>query len=367
MDAAFTWHQPVPVRFGPGCLSTLARELGDRSALVLAFEPASRLGLQFRLAAELGSRLLHWVTVPEGLPTLAMARELSTQVWPWLGFGVRPAPVLLAIGGGSTLDLAKLLRCRPPDDDFQALAAALRGRAPWPVLERATLWVAPTTAGTGSEVTRWATIWDTDERVATKRSLDEAWGWPDRAWVDPELTLSAPAAVIRDGALDALAHALESLWNRHASPLTDTLAVGAARRIVQALPAALARPQDPDARTALSLGALEAGLAFSQTRTALAHALSYAVTLEQGLAHGAACALWLPTAWRLAAGRSAHVDARLHEVFDGVGALESWLQGVGAGLRPADIGITDVQARVQQALHSPRGRNFIGAAMEDDT
>ena len=238
--------------------------------------------------------------------------------------------------------------------------------APWPELLRAPLWLLPTTAGTGSEVTRWATVWDTESRPAAKRSLDEAWGYAERAFVDPALTLSCPAAVTRDSALDALAHALESLWNRQANPLSDRLAVQAARRVIAYLPDLLAQPQDLGLRTQLSLAALEAGLAFSQTRTALAHALSYELTLALGTPHGLACALWLPTAWTLALGRSARTDASLGAVFDvpaaeGPARLRDWLQGLGIDATPAAFGITDADARVQAALQSPRGRNFVGA------
>jgi phosphonate metabolism-associated iron-containing alcohol dehydrogenase len=364
MPTSFDWRMPVHVRFGAGCSDGLAGTLGRRSALVLAFEPAARLGLETQWRAELGDRLVDWVPVPEGLSSLDHARTLAQRVWPALA--ATPDCVLVAVGGGSTLDLAKLLRCRPADGRFDGVAAALRGSASWPALLRAPLWLLPTTAGTGSEVTRWATVWDTASEPAVKRSLDEAWGYAERAFVDPALTLSCPAAVTRDSALDALAHALESLWNRHANPVSDRLAVQAARRILAYLPDLLAQPQDLGLRTQLSLAALEAGMAFSQTRTALAHALSYEMTLAPGTPHGLACALWLPTAWTLALGRNARTDASLAAVFDGPAAegparLRDWLQGLGIDATPAAFGITDADARVQAALQSPRGRNFVGA------
>lgn len=362
MSAAFGWHMPVDVRFGAGCSDDLSLVLGQKSAVVLAFEPAQALGLQARWRAALGERLLAWVSVPDGLSSLAQARELSRQVWPLM----QRDTVLIAVGGGSTLDLAKVLRCRPVDAGFDTVAAALRGTAAWPKLTRLPLWLLPTTAGTGSEVTRWATVWDTEQTPAVKRSLDEPWGYAEKAFVDPALALTCPAAVTRDTALDTLAHALESVWNRHANPVSDRLAVSAARRVLQHLPAVLAQPQDLSLRTQLSLAALEAGLAFSQTRTALAHALSYDVTLEHGVPHGLACALWLPSTWRRALGHTPHVDAVLAEVFEapadmGAQTLQAWLQALGVETDPAAYGIADADQRVQAALSSPRGRNFIGA------
>lgn len=363
-NPGFDWRMPVALRFGSGCTLGLADDLGARGVVVLAFEPAEPLGLQAAWSQAFGGRLLDWITVPEGLSTLALARALSVRLWPRLA--ARPDAVLLAVGGGSVLDLAKLLRSRPADGDFAAVAAALRGTAPWPALVHAPLWLVPTTAGTGSEVTRWATLWDTDGSTAQKRSFDEPWGHAERAFIDPALTLSAPPALTRDTALDTLAHALESIWNRHANPVSDALAVQAARRVHAHLPGVLAQPQGLAGREQLALGALEAGLAFAQTRTALAHALSYALTLEQGVPHGLAVAAWLPTACRLAVGRDAAVDARLQAIF-GVpapavsGLLEDWLASLGVATDPAAYGVQDGAARVQAALLSPRGRNFIGA------
>jgi phosphonate metabolism-associated iron-containing alcohol dehydrogenase len=351
----FDWRMPVALRFGSGCSGALADELGERWALVLAFEPAGPLGLRADWTARLGPRLLDWVTVPEGLSTLALARQLAARAWPLLA--AQPGAVLLALGGGSVLDLAKLLRSVPAEGGFEAVAAALRGTAPWPRMQHAPLWLVPTTAGTGSEVTRWATVWDTEGPVAVKRSFDEPWGFAERAFVDPELTLSAPAALTRDTALDSFAHA---------NPVSDALAVQAARRVRAHLAGVLTAPLQLPGREQLALAALEAGLAFAQTRTALAHALSYALTLDQGVPHGLAVAAWLPTACRLAAGRDARVDAALEAVFNvpapaAPAALRQWLQGLGVPCDPADHGVADAEARVRAALASARGRNFIGA------
>lgn len=369
MQAVFDWHMPVDVRFGAGCSAALGAELGPRSAVVLAFEPAASLGIEATWRRALGNRLLDWVPVVDGLASIARARALADRVWPRLA--ASPGCVLVAVGGGTTLDLAKALRCRPrgasAGADFECVAAALRGHAPWPALDLPPLWLLPTTAGTGSEVTRWATLWDTDTEPALKRSLDEPWGYAERAFIDPALTLSCPASVTRDTALDTLAHALEALWNRHANPASDRLAVSAARRVLATLPACLRQPEDLALRSELSLAALEAGLAFSQTRTALAHALSYAVTLQQGVPHGLACAIWLPTAWQLTLGHDAHVDAVLSEVFaadahEGPARLSAWLQALGVDARPQAFGIDDAASRIDAAMASARGRNFVGSA-----
>jgi alcohol dehydrogenase class IV len=164
--------------------------------------------------------------------------------------------------------------------------------------------------------------------------------------------------------------------------------MAAARRVLTSLPARLARPDDAGPRRALSLAALEAGLAFSQTRTALAHALSYALTLEQGVPHGAACAVWLPSVWKLAVGRDLGLDLALAELAallhreesaleasagrrpkeqpeeratEGAAALTRWLRRLGAAADPREVGVEDGAQRLLSALDSPRGRNFVAS------
>lgn len=106
--------------------------------------------------------------------------------------------------------------------------------------------------------------------------------YPERALIDPLLTAALPLELTRQTALDALSHALESLWNANRNPVSDTHAVRAARLILEHLPALLEQPQDRALRSTIAEAALLAGLAFSNTQTAIAHALSYPLTLDYG-------------------------------------------------------------------------------------
>ena len=129
-----------------------------------------------------------------------------------------------------------------------------------------------------------------------------------------------------------------------------------------------ANPEDLALRMQLSLAALEAAMAYSLTCTALAHALSYDVTLALGAPHGQVCARCIPTAWQLAQGRNTRVDARLSEVFgipavDGAARLMDRLRELGVDTLPLAYGITDAETRIQETLNSLRGRNSIGAAV----
>lgn len=88
------------------------------------------------------------------------------------------------------------------------------------------------------------------------------------------------------------------------------------------------------------------------------------MTLDNGLPHGRACAVWLPTAWRLATGLDSGVDHLLAQLFagdNGLAALQIWLERVGVNARPEAVGVTDTPTRIAAALSSVRGRNFVGA------
>jgi alcohol dehydrogenase len=117
----------------------------------------------------------------------------------------------------------------------------------------------------------------------------------------------------------------------------------------------------------MSLGALRAGLAFSNTQTALAHNISYAITLEQGIAHGLACSFCLPDVMAAALGADPDCDAALAEIFGDLssasGALREFLSDLGVSTDFTDYGVTPERWRtiVAEASEGPRGRNFIGA------
>jgi len=358
----------------------LAEQVGDRRALLLIYPEAIGGPLEARLTTLLGDRCAGVMAAPAANPDLESLESLHTALWS----SDHGASCLVAVGGGSTIDTAKGLALGTPASGFAALRAHLREGTAFEPSARLALIAVPTTAGTGSEVTPWATLWDRSSAKGIKRSLHRADTWPEAALIDPMLTLSCPASLTLASGLDALSHALEAIWNRGANPCSDALAVQAARGVLTTLPALLDTPHSLPLREAMSRAALLAGLAFAQTRTALAHALSYDVTLMRGTPHGLACSFSLPEVWRRAQGRSAERDAVLSQVLAGIappklptGAvdegpvdaaapdapqwLEGWLAALGVSTRFADYGLDDPDAAIRAVLDSPRGRNFIGA------
>jgi phosphonate metabolism-associated iron-containing alcohol dehydrogenase len=268
------------------------------------------------------------------------------------------------------IDCAKVMLTRPATGGFDELLRMLEGAQPEPssTMAHRKLLAIPTTAGTGSEVTPWATVWDPAR--GRKLSLHLPWTWPEAAIVDADLMRSLPHAATLASGLDALSHALESLWNVHRNPVSASLAVSAARGVIATLPQLLAQPDRPELRERLATAALQAGLAFSNTRTALAHSLSYEITLEHGTPHGIACSFSLPRIMQLAAGHDPALDALLLSVFgaahidDAVASLSAFLQGLGVSVDPPSYGISeaDWSDRIRRAMAGARGRNFIAAA-----
>lgn len=359
---AWTYHNPVAVTFGSGTLERLPAVLGGRRAVLVAFPEAASLGHVDTVRRYLGSALAGVVDDIEPNPDVVHLARLHARFW----IDFADCDAIVALGGGSTLDTAKALAVTPRSGKFEEIVAGLASGAPI-VPDRAKALIAiPTTAGTGSEVTPWATLWD--RAASRKHSLHLRETWPEAAIVDPALTASAPRAVTLQSGLDALSHALEAIWNVNANPVSDALAVAAARRMQRTLPRLVERLTDAALREDAALAALEAGLAFSNTRTALAHSISYEMTLHHGLAHGIACSFTLPLVLERAIGARTDRDGVLAQVFDvplarAPAQLAAWLEALGVSTRFETYGV-DVEgsrAMVDAALQGARGRNFIGA------
>lgn len=297
------WTGAERVRFGRG----LARELpGDLEAPVLLVTgrgTLARSGLEDLVSHPAVAR--HEVVAP--LPSAATLDRLAAAA------DAAGARTWLAIGGGSVLDAAKAAAVVASlgGDTAVARAALADGAEP---LRSTTLVAAPTTAGTGSEVTRWSSLW-TDS--GDKWSLDAAAGLPDVALVDPALTDGMDAALTACTGLDALAHACEALWGTRRDGLSDRHATRAlellALHLCPVVEAARAGRAAPEHRDGLAAAALAAGLALARTASAVAHALSYPLTGRHGVPHGLAVGLLCKGALAFAARRDPACVGRVLE------------------------------------------------------
>ena len=277
---------------------------------------------------------------------------------------------ILAIGGGSTLDSAKALAMLASNEgDLEDYLGPVPRRK---IAGKGTLMIAvPTTAGTGSEVTRFGVY---TARGGRKYTLAHPALQPDIAILAPGLTHSLPAAVTAATGIDALSHALETIWNRNATPASDRAAIGAATAILEWLPVAYesARAGGATGRAEMLEAACRAGTAFNRTGTAMVHALSFILSEEWHVPHGVACAFTLEDATRLNGGNPeiAQKLARIGGEGDGdsVAAVErlaerivSMKQTMGLPFTfrdiGADIGADDIERLFAKAFDDPKMRN----------
>jgi alcohol dehydrogenase len=203
-----------------------------------------------------------------------------------------------------------------------------------------------TTAGTGSEVTPFATIWDHESKK--KLSLASPALFPSIAIVDPELTYGSPPAVAIATGLDALNQAFESVWNKNRSPLTLGLAGSAIMLSLKALPTLVQNLDDVEARSQASQASLFAGLCISQTRTAICHSVSYPLTAHYQIPHGVACAFTMAEVVQLCCDR---VPSLFDPIIAVTGHESVWelVMDVGNLLEKLEVAET-----VRSAIEGPR-------------
>jgi phosphonate metabolism-associated iron-containing alcohol dehydrogenase len=198
---------------------------------------------------------------------------------------------VIGVGGGSALDAAKILASTIPTNINHALEKIFRKHEQIQLSQRLPLILIPTTAGSGSEVTPFATVWD--HQAEKKYSFAGNHVYPDIAILDPELTLTVTRKDTLFTALDTISHALESIWNYGCTPLSKQYAINALNISKKYLPIILSDSLNLDAREKLQEASTFGGLAISQTKTAIAHALSYPLTSRYGVPHGLACSFSL--------------------------------------------------------------------------
>jgi alcohol dehydrogenase class IV len=207
---------------------------------------------------------------------------------------------LIGFGGGSPIDTAKAMAilaagAKGPGGkmrDYKVPVQADRGALPVIAI--------PTTAGTGSECTRFTVITDTERDE--KMLISGLGALPLAAIVDYELTFSVPPRTTADTGVDSLTHALEAFVSKRANPFSDALAVSAMALIGQHIRTAYAEPRNAAAREGMMLGATQAGLAFSNSSVALVHGMSRPIGAHFHVPHGLSNAMLLPAITRFSVG-----------------------------------------------------------------
>lgn len=273
------------VRIGPGILADCAEDChaaGATRVLLVTSAPIARFADALAaFLADRGLASLCWHG-PDGEPTRAQVDEALAAAADFR------ADLVVGLGGGSALDVAKLVAAlHGSAQTFDEIVGIdlLAGRA----LPLACI---PTTAGTGSEVTPIAVI--EDEVAQLKKGVVSRHLVPDYAYLDATLTVSKPRKVTASTGIDALTHCIEAYANRFAHPVVDSWALEGVRLVAQHLERACDEPDDLAAREGMLIASHLGGLCLGPVNTAAVHALAYPLGGEFHVPHGVANALLLP-------------------------------------------------------------------------
>lgn len=356
---SFSYHLPTRIHFGVGLFSTLAKliePLECDSCLVVTspgFPKRHGEELESFLNAK-KSILFDQVNPSPSISKLEEYRETLRG---------HNCDMVIGIGGGSVMDMAKVLSLAlnhtNPLGEVVADPNAFVPRSKKLVL-------LPTTSGTASEVTPWATIWDFEKQ--RKLSLSHPKLFADMAVIDPSLCVGMSPEQTAITGMDTLSHCLETLWSKKGShPMTEIFAQEALELVLIYLPQAVERPTDLEAREAMAKACFFAGLAFSQTRTAAAHSISYPLTLLYQIPHGTACSITLPA---LLVENARSDSSRLLKIAQLLGAdsvvqggkvLKTFMRSLGVPTCLSELGITekDIDIIAQNSVTKGRMDNNI--------
>lgn len=287
LDTLSRFKLKTQVVFGRKSLSAvgeLAKELDGSRCLVVA-DPAMEhyrfleAAVESLAGAGLETRTFEKIEPEPFLDNADDAAELGRRM---------NADVVVGMGGGSALDTAKaaaaLIANGGNAGDYLGLGLVPKPSVPTVMI--------PTTAGTGAEVTFTAVF--TNRETRAKGGINSPHLFPDRALLDPELTLSVPPDVTAATGMDALTHAIESVTGRACTVFTEAAAYTAIRLIAENLRRAVFHGEDLDARENMLLGSLLAGVALADAGVGAAHALAYPLGGNYRIPHGLANAVLIP-------------------------------------------------------------------------
>ncbi len=354
--SGFTFTAPtrIVVEWGAavnGRLASEAARLGKRPLVVAgnSLQSSGTLDTVLATLRDLGITPTVHTGVPPEPDLTALQRCMDAVV-------AAEADCVLAIGGGSVLDVAKGAAALAGTG--HSVQAYFDGKVPVPETIQRPILAAPTTSGTGSEVT-WVGVY-TDKTSGRKASIRGSAMMPSIALLDAQLTVSCPAPVTIHSGMDAFVQALEAYTSTGANPLTDALALEAARlasyRTVTAVASA---PSERAGREAVALGSLMAGMALNTSRLGLVHGLAHPVGALTGAAHGLVCASLLVPVTRFNREAATAKYARIAAVILGENLVSPSDESATNAL------ISDIEAHLRDKLNVPLRLRDLGVGQND--
>jgi 4-hydroxybutyrate dehydrogenase len=298
------------IEFGPGSLSKLTEalvEVGVDRPLVISDSGVAAAGLLEKAITHLPPDVAGFLDVPPNPTEAAVNAALAV-------YRAEGCDGLVAIGGGSPIDLAKGVALLATHEAPLERYAAILGGVPRITSDVAPVIAIPTTAGTGAEVGRAALLTLNDGR---KLGFISPFLIPKRAICDPDLTLSLPPALTAATGLDALSHCIETLFSPRFNPPAEAIALDGAGRIWRNIEKVFFKGAERHARGEMMMGALEGGLSFQKGLGAV-HALSHALggLSEPVLHHGTLNAILMPSVVRF---NSTYVGSKIDRLKHAMG------------------------------------------------
>jgi phosphonate metabolism-associated iron-containing alcohol dehydrogenase len=277
----WNYNNPVKIAYGRGERELIFEIIHDKKALIV-ITPGGKQRLNKDPILYKLSKLsnLIWFDFVEENPELSSLEKYGNSL------RNNDIDLIVSIGGGSALDTAKVFSCILSCKHNSRLIDLIENE---PINKNSSIpvFTLPTTSGTGSEVTPFATVWD--RKLKIKHSLHGKAVYPEMAIVDPYFTDSLPYAITASSALDAFNQAFESIWNVNTNTISMLYAVRSLQLGFPALRKLATKKIDCKVRDCLSESSLLSGLAISQTRTAICHSISYPLTIHYDVPHGIAC------------------------------------------------------------------------------
>ena len=283
MIQPLTLNTPNTIEFGIGKIATLKDHLKSSRRIFFLVDGPIRDTVEpvlLKIESEGAAVQVSTEVVPE--PPIESLENLLAPVKAF------DPDTVVGIGGGSTMDLAKLVSVLFTGEQTTAEIIGIGNVKQRPVK----LITAPTTSGTGSEVTPIAVLTDTAAQL--KKGVVSPHLVPDVAIVDPELTMGMPPALTAATGMDAMIHCIEAYTNRYAHPVVDMIALEGIRLMAAHLERAVTDGTDAEARTAMALGSLYGGMCLGPVNTAAVHALAYPLGGTFKIPHGVSNSVLLP-------------------------------------------------------------------------
>ena len=287
------FYNPVKVYFGKNELENLRTLISKpdgtkRNVLLITrgrdFKKTTEHG---KILAQLENNIIHELEFTCSNPDISDVCDVVHKI------GEFDYDIIIGVGGGSVLDISKAMAAfkglpvKKPEDVRNLIVhksyVSNKNICPWIGI--------PTTSGTGSEVTPWATIWDRENGF--KYSIEGIGLFALSAIIDPSFTMELPVKTTVSTGLDALCHATEAYWSKNTNAVSRLYALAAIENITAYLEKLIDKPGNEFFREKIALASFYAGMAFSNTKTTACHSISYPLTMLLGINHGIAASLTL--------------------------------------------------------------------------